>query len=107
MHSQMTDIWTGQLLAICLFKGSKSEREYPVLVCDDGRKFRLRWLDASPSAVSNVIASHSGERVAISGTVDDIRGHWRLSAKVEDVSLAPLELARSLTRTEMKDKDGA
>lgn len=103
----MTDIWTGQLLSICLFKGSKSEREYPVLVCDDGRKFRLRWLDASPSAARDVVALYGGERVTISGTVDDIRGHWRLSAKITDVHSSPMILACPIAPTKAGDEDGA
>ena len=100
----MTDIWNGQLMSICLFKGSRSEREYPVLVCDDGRKYRLRWIDASPSAARDVVDLYSGKRVTIIGTVDDIRGHWRLSAKVEDVSRPPPERPRPDTRAEMKPK---
>jgi hypothetical protein len=101
----MTDIWIGQLLSICLFKGSKSEREYPVLVCDDGRKYRMRWIDASPSAVRDVVALHGGQRVTIAGTIDDIRGHWRLSARVEDVSPSQPDLALAVTRSEIEGED--
>ena len=75
--------WVGQLSLDLLFEGSKSEAFYPVLHCEDGVNYRvyLKGVDSLDKAVLN---HFMGQRVAVFGYADDLRGHWRLVVDAKD-----------------------
>ena len=85
MKHKTTGTWLGQLVYIGLFPKSKSECLFPVLKCDNGIIYRIRSTDSEPMSYSSLLSSCFGKRVAITGHVDDLRGHWRLTCNIADV----------------------
>jgi len=68
----------GRLQMALLFEGSKSEGMYPVLICQDGKQYRVHIRKATPRRAGLILTAWIGQHVALEGTVDDLRGHWRL-----------------------------
>lgn len=69
-----------------LFVGSKSEGLYPVLHAVDGQHYRLHY-KGDISLNEKTIASYIGKTVQVIGSVDNIRGHWRLVLAVNTLPL--------------------
>ena len=68
-----------------LFKGSKSEGIYPVLQTKEGRKFRLHYKD-NDILDEKSFAQYASKSVSIIGVADNLRGHWRIVLKGEDLT---------------------
>lgn len=76
--------WVGRFSFENMFEGSKSEGVYPVLLCSDSIKYRL--------SIKGLIATSEldrfdGKTVQITGTADNLRGHWRIVTNLESIVL--------------------
>jgi hypothetical protein len=69
-----------------LFVGSKSEGLYPVLHADDGQHYRLHY-KGGISLKETTLAPYVGKTVQVIGSVDNLRGHWRLVLAVDTLPL--------------------
>ena len=79
--------WQGTLVWVLLFKGSKSEGEYPLLTLVDGSRLRL-YVRGESSEVSAYLRTLDQKHVHVKGVWDDLRGHPRLVVNTtEDVTL--------------------
>jgi hypothetical protein len=68
---------TGLVRLETLFKGSKSEGLFPVLITEDGEHFRIH-IKGNQSKDSAPLANLDGQKVCLAGYVDDIKGHIRI-----------------------------
>jgi len=71
------EIRVGQIRIELLFKGSKSEALYPVLLCEDGKNYRLH-IKGNEGSDNALLEPWVDADVKILGEVDDLRGHWRM-----------------------------
>ncbi len=85
MPSKESGIFVGKLAIIRLFENSKSERSYLVLDCVNGQRYRIRIVGATMLGEDSGIMALVGKTVEISGAIDDLRGHWRLSVHATDI----------------------
>jgi hypothetical protein len=60
-----------------LFRGSKSEDQYPLLTCADGSRYRIH-LRGNPAMDARLLAHLEGQFVRLWGKVDEIKGHKRI-----------------------------
>ncbi len=67
----------GLLKLETLFKGSKSEGLYPVLITEDGKRFRIH-IKENQLNDSLLLANFDGQIVCLTGYVDEIKGHSRI-----------------------------
>jgi hypothetical protein len=68
----------GQLTMALLFEGSKSEGLYPVLVCAEGRQYRVHVRKTPVRQLAKPLIPLLDQHVVLTGVADDLRGHWRL-----------------------------
>ncbi len=68
---------TGLVRLETLFKGSKSEGLFPVLITEDGEQFRIH-IRGNQIRDSVSLANLDGQNVCLVGYVDDIKGHIRI-----------------------------
>ena len=108
--------WKGLIGFVLLFRGSKSESVYPVLECDNGHRYRLRLIGSSSLDTSKYLSTFEGQRVAIQGIADKIRGHRRLSidrldvmsdSDSDQISIESLPESPESTLLPKKNNDGA
>jgi len=77
MNEKTLSCLTGLLSMERLFVGSKSEGLYPVLHADDGQHYRLHY-KGDISLNEKTLAPFEGKTVQVIGSVDNLRGHWRM-----------------------------
>ena len=77
MNEKTLSCLTGLLSMDHLFVGSKSEGLYPVLHADDGQHYRLHY-KGDISLNEKTLAPFEGKTVQVIGSVDNLRGHWRM-----------------------------
>jgi len=77
MNEKTLSCLTGLLSMDRLFVGSKSEGLYPVLHADDGQHYRLHY-KGDISLNEKTLAPYKGKTVQVIGSVDNLRGHWRM-----------------------------
>jgi len=77
MKEKTLSCFTGLLSMDRLFVGSKSEGLYPVLHVDDGQHYRLHY-KGDISLNEKTLAPYEGKTVQVIGSVDNLRGHWRM-----------------------------
>ena len=77
MNEKTLSCLTGLLSMERLFVGSKSEGLYPVLYADDGQHYRLHY-KGDISLNEKTLAPFEGKTVQVIGSVDQLRGHWRM-----------------------------
>jgi hypothetical protein len=78
-------IYCGLLKMERLFIGSKSERVYPIMYGEDGRRFRIHQKGQKIPSL-NLLAGYENCKVQIQGHADNLRGHWRLVFEAGEVS---------------------
>lgn len=77
MNEKKSSNFIGILSMDRLFIGSKSEGLYPVLHTHNGQQFRLHY-KGDLSLNEKTLSSYNGKTVEVVGTVDNLRGHWRI-----------------------------
>jgi len=83
--------WMGRITFTVMFKGSRSEKEYPVFDSDHGERYRINVTDLPNEESMQFLLPHSGRSARISGTLDNIRGHLRLSCTMSGIDLMSIE----------------
>lgn len=76
--------WVGRFSFENMFEGSKSEGVYPVLLCADSVVFRIYIKDLEDISALDF---YEGKIVKITGTADNLRGHWRIVTKLGSIAL--------------------
>ena len=74
-----------------LFVGSKSEALYPVFESENGVSYRVR-IPTDKEETCDPLSEYYDRRVRVSGLVDHIRGHWRISIVRDKDSLLDIEV---------------
>ena len=77
MKEKTLSCLTGLMSMDRLFVGSKSEGLYPMLHADDGQHYRLHYKGDIPLN-EKTLAPYGGKTVQVIGSVDNLRGHWRM-----------------------------
>jgi hypothetical protein len=69
-----------------LFKGSKSEGVYPVVHASDGVSYRVQISDERRDQ-GIILSQFENSTVTLSGRTDCLRGHWRITVRLEDLKV--------------------
>jgi hypothetical protein len=67
----------GTVILDNLFKRSKSEGLYPVLICEDNMRYRIH-VNGNQFKDTSLLAHLDGLTVRLTGNADDIKGHYRI-----------------------------
>ena len=67
----------GTVILENLFKGSRSEGLYPVLICEDNMRYRIH-VNGNQLKDTSLLAHLDGLTVRLTGNSDDIKGHYRI-----------------------------
>jgi hypothetical protein len=89
MHASNSQ-WKGTIVWRVLFKGSKSEAEYPLIELEDGSMVRLYIKGADQEANANYLRSLENQAVSIEASWDQLRGFPRLMIdSISSIALVP------------------
>jgi hypothetical protein len=83
--------WVGRITFSVMFKGSRSEKEYPALYSDNGEMYRINVTDLPDEESIRLLLPHAGHPTRISGKLDNIRGHLRLSCTKSGIDFLSFE----------------